>query len=330
MSFLGNGITESLKKRYKKNSISTINTNLKRLFRECFDSGTFDVELLKSRCKDIEKYIESLKKVSVQKSMIHNIRSMIGEGYGYDEMVKVYNKKCNDVTLYAQPSDKLKEVHIPCEEMATKMMSFSFKNRGSGVKLVVSSLYRYLPPLRGQDFYNTVFAETPDNVRYDDHFNIIKKNFIDVRKWILVVGDYKTMKKYGIRKFKLNSALSKVLDTWRKSGLSDGENLLTNRFKKRFTQPAFTKLLWRIYGSNFGVDMIRKVYMSEMVGYLEGLENREETIEWRKKLAYMVGHSLCAQEFNYNSFRKIKDLKVSSRKYMENLYKTLRETYIAP
>jgi amino acid permease len=86
-------------------------------------------------------------------------------------------------------------------------------------------------------------------------------------------------------------------------------------------------MLWRIYGDNFSVDMLRRIYISEMVSYLEDLDNPVETIKWRKRLAFMVGHSLESQEFIYSNFKRMKRKK-SSKKYMDEIFEYLKAAYV--
>lgn len=325
--FLPDKVIDRLKKRYKHNSVVTINTNIKRIFQQGLGINKFNKQVLTDRFADVKKYISGIGKISVQKSMVHNVRSIIGSKHaGYNTLVEHYNKLHKNRTQYAMPSKRSMKVYMSIEDIGRKVLEYSdFSQKGNSVKMIVASLYRYLPPLRGQDFYGTVFVKVPKGVSHAEHLRKIKKNYIDIGGWILVIGNYKTVKTHGIRRLKLHRTLVMILEKWRKEWSKD--LLLVNRFGKGFSQDAFTKLLWRVYGRNFSVDMLRKIYISEMVEYLLGLGNPVETIKWRKRLAKMVGHSLEAQEFTYSSFRGIKRKK-SSKAYMKTLFEIMKSCYI--
>jgi integrase len=201
-------------------------------------------------------------------------------------------------------------------------------SRGNGVKMLVAGLYKYLPPLRGQDYFNVILSRLPKNILYEQHYKKLNKNFIDMDNWVLVIGNYKTASKHGIRVIRFTGVLVDIVKKWIKiAGIGDGDWFLVNRMGKKFRQDAFTKMLWRIYGDNFSVDMLRRIYISEMVSYLEDLDNPVETIKWRKRLAFMVGHSLESQEFIYSNFKRMKRKK-SSKKYMDEIFEYLKAAYV--
>lgn len=90
--FLDSSTLRSLRKRYAKSSIKTINSNMKRLFRDGLGKDTFDKVLLSKRFSKIRDYIAGLEKSSVQKSMLHNIRAIIGKDHkGYNKLIELYN-----------------------------------------------------------------------------------------------------------------------------------------------------------------------------------------------------------------------------------------------
>jgi hypothetical protein len=327
--FLPKTILDKLKKRYKPNSVISINNNIKRIFKEALLVKNFDKKLLTSEFETIKKYITGLKKISVQKVMVHNIRSIIGKKHdGYNKLVEIYNKKHRDKTQWAIPTGKKKELYKPLEVLGKKILNFDMSSRGNGVKMLVAGLYKYLPPLRGQDYFNAILSKLPKNVLYEQHYKKLKKNFIDMDNWVLVIGNYKTASKHGIRVIRFTGVLVDIIKKWVKvAGIGNGDWFLVNRMGKKFRQDAFTKMLWRIYGDNFSVDMLRRIYISEMVSYLEELDNPVETIKWRKRLAFIVGHSLESQEFIYSNFKRMKRKK-SSRKYMDEIFGYLKAAYV--
>lgn len=330
MSFIGDEIVNELSKKYKPNSIKTINTNIKRIFVNALGAIKFDKSLLIDRIDDIILYLDSIDKISVKSSMVHNIRSIIGrENMRYNDLVKKYKTEYKKKKEYEIPKGKRKDTYICLKDIRDISNKYRGSVKYSGyIKWVVSALYVYLPPLRGQDFYDTVVYSFGDDVDLDNICLSVKKNFLDIGSWTLVIGYYKTSGLYGIRKLNIPEELKKILVGWFKfMGTGIGDWMLLNTDRKKFKQTAFTSLLWRIFGEGFSVDMLRRVYISEMVTYLNNMDDKEYGLIWRKKLANIVGHSLSSQELIYSTF-KFSDVVKSPIKYMNKVFLLLTKSTV--
>jgi hypothetical protein len=91
--FLSEGVLKSLKKRFAQSSIRTINTNMKRLFKDGLGSNKFVKARLVDDFTKISNFMKGLKP-SVQKSMAHNVRAIIGKDHeGYNDLVRLFNAK---------------------------------------------------------------------------------------------------------------------------------------------------------------------------------------------------------------------------------------------
>jgi len=299
--FLSDVIIKKLKKKYKPNSIKTINNNIKRIYKG-LRLKKFSLHVLIDRYDDVEKFIDSVDKISVQKSMVHNILAIVSPSKKYMILADKYNKEYDKIKMYEKPKNKMIKLFSNLEKLSEVL------NKVDGVKYVVASLYTYLPPLRGQDYYNTKIGVRKTG------------NYIDIDKWILVIREYKTAKQYGIRKIKLGIILRGILNKWIK-GSKKGDYMLVDRDGNKFTQDGFTHLLWRIYGSNVGVNMLRRIYVSEMIHYME---NMKDKVKYRKKMTKILAHSLISQEFIYSNF-KLTNVGWSSKEYMKGLVEILKK-----
>lgn len=106
--FLDERTIKRLKKKYTDRSIRTIDNNIKRLFRDGLEKTRFSKKAILDNFKKIRFYLAGLDKASVQKSMTHNIRSIIGMGHkGFNDLVKFYNIKDDIKRGFIAPGRKV-------------------------------------------------------------------------------------------------------------------------------------------------------------------------------------------------------------------------------
>ncbi len=158
-------------------------------------------------------------------------------------------------------------------------------------KWVVSSLYILdeNPPLRN-DYIMSVIPNTEYTKLKDNELN---KNYLVVKSRnnkFFHLGEYKTDKKFGIKKLEIGSKLNSVLNIWLKFNKSG--HLLLNSRKAPMTPNGLTKYLNKVFEptgkNNISSTMIRHIFISEKIG--------GPTIKEKQELADKMGHSVNTQE----------------------------------
>ena len=76
MPFLSIEIEQLLLKKYKQTTIKTINANIKRIFRDVFESNNFELHKL-FEFTVIKTYLDALNNVSVKKTLTNNIVAVL-------------------------------------------------------------------------------------------------------------------------------------------------------------------------------------------------------------------------------------------------------------
>ena len=312
--FIDQETIATLERKYKKNTIKTINNSIKKIFVKGLNLSIYDSDKLIDKADDIIKYINSLDKIGVKKTITFNIIAIIGKNNKkYNNLSNGFCKENNRIKLYKKPTKKEINLYKNLEEINNIHISYTTDNYYNFIRYVISAFYVYLPPLRGQEFYTLKISDT----ELDTNYYNTKTNTINI-------NNYKTMDKYGPKQMNIDSELKDILTEWIDfNDIKNGDYLLTNSKKNKFTQYSFTKMLWRIFGKGFSVDMLRKVYIVEILRYLNGKE-----ILWRKRLSFIMGHSIITQEFIYSNFRQIDNINYSSNDYMNNVFNRLKNSFI--
>lgn len=327
MTFLGKGIDILKEKNYRPSSIRSYNCNIKRIFNY-LKEPCFCIETLTSRQDEILEYISKIEKLSSRKALINTVRIFIGKGNDtYNKALKKYTKEHRDSYHYSVKSFKnfktLESLHC------NKVDFHNISSHRQAIRSMVLGLYKYLPSLRGEDFYNTVIRkDLPPDVNHKEIFTIYDYNYIDVSNWKLVLGRYKTSDTYGMRILTIPEDLRPIILGWFEyKELKNLDPFITNKKGTSYSQPHFTRILYSIFGKRMSTDNLRKSYISEMIRYLYDTKEPGEAVRWRRKLAATVGHSLLAQEFIYSSHRLIKAK--SSDEFMDEVFGYFKEATIS-
>ena len=355
--FLPTSIYESLLGKFKESSVRTYDTQIRRIFTNAFDSAPFDFKCLEDFDK-VHKYLDSLDKVSIKKSLtqaVINVFKVVDINNTalpkYQALFKDYAFTHTDTYLYKMPTQNEMDNVVTFADVRDKFTHYkslvakdmksaktsttsntskSKKNNANAIdkhlylRYVVLGLYTYIPPLRGQDYYNTRIITNNDiinltkeidndndNDKDNDKDKIIyaallkklKSNFLHIDNMNLVIGDYKTQNVYGNRIIDIPKELHEPLLTWSK--INDSGYLIPNiATGNKMSQQGFTDLLWRIFSpKKVSTSMLRKIYISEILAEKEKTMAKEDFINFRKKLAHSMAHSLSTQEFVYSRFK---------------------------
>lgn len=148
---------------------------------------------------------------------------------------------------------------------------------------IITCLYTYIPPQRGQVYYNC----------YIDR-DVEGSNLIDLNKKELVVREHKTMKAYGNIIIELPDELVRILEEYKPLSNKNNYRLLSTTTGRPVSEVSFNKLMTNIFGKGISTNMMRKIYVTDK------LENEELSIAERKELAHIMGHNISTQEFMYN------------------------------
>lgn len=154
---------------------------------------------------------------------------------------------------------------------------------------ILISLYTLNAPRRALDYSNMVW----DIETLDDNTTL---NGIDWKSKEFVFNTYKTAKKYGVQRIKINEVLLGVLECWRKAQYSwsmtkftsgKGNFILASTCGAPMASNALTKRLAKIFDKpGFGVNILRHAYVTNVA--LKDVPLIKEL----KEIATDLGHSM--------------------------------------
>ena len=161
------------------------------------------------------------------------------------------------------------------------------------LSLLVLSLYTMIPPRRNVDYIEMYFVN-----QYKDNLDS-NKNYLDYKNKEFIFINYKTSKKYGIQKIKIEDDLLDIIDLYLKHHPLNPDKKLS--FKKNiefrflvfsdgspFNLNSTTRLLNKLFdGKRIGSSMLRHIYLSS-----------KYNIDEMKADADAMGHSIEEQR-NY-------------------------------
>ena len=161
-------------------------------------------------------------------------------------------------------------------------------------KYLVASLYLLALPRRNSYANMKIISNTK--------FNKLTNEEKDKGNYLVVVsrnnkffsfGDYKTKKKYGVQKIKVDKGLNSVLNLW--LNFNDSENLLLDSRGNKMTTNGLTKFLYKVFaptGKKISSTMIRHIILTDKYGDESGYKEKLDT-------ATKMGHSVEEQQKTY-------------------------------
>ena len=294
--FLPDSLVEKMKGKYRESSIKTMGGQIKRLHKmEGFNK--YNLELLKDFEK-VKDLLDGLDKTSTKKAICNTIMKVIQfEDKQYDmnqykSLFSGYVHVHDDTYFMSKPKKELilmfeiEEIQKKYEEEVlsmdlTKLNGF---DRSTYVKYITISLYTFLPPLRGEDYYNTDIVKTLEETNDKGNFYVL-----DEKK--LYLNKYKTSRTYGQRIIDFPDKMHKIIGDY------CSRYMIPTMKGTKMTQQGFTNMLFRIFNPRkISVDILRQSYITEMV---PGMTSRE-----CKELTITMAHSLGSQQLVY---KKVED-----------------------
>lgn len=316
MSFLPKRVLDKLKSAgYKPNSITTYNCSVKRIYRDIFKKNKY-AKVNLSEFDEIKKGIDKIDNIGVRKSLVgallaiikaENLPKKLQKQYGdyFDSIVLLYDDK----NLYKKASKKdlskknevgsMKKLSEKRESLL-KCAEDSKSNR-DWTKYLVSCLYTYLPPLRQDEYIDMVIVSLPKDPDYKEYCLLMKGvNFMDFGNDKIVICKSKTAKKYKVRIFDLPKDLKEAIQKVRSEMNEKSKKLLNGDMFN--TQPGFSLFLKRTLGASSSG--LRKIYISDMMREFDTRKKMMDpkNIEKRKKIAYIMGHSITTATMIYDRF----------------------------
>ena len=203
---------------------------------------------------------------------------------------KYYRKICRDICLEDSlnrvkraPTEREKSSYISWSEvLRIRSIREGLKDRSNGdyMMYVIVCLYTYIPPQRGQVYYNCYIDKDVEG-----------SNLIDLNVGKLFVRCHKTSKVYDTITINLPTGLIEVLIEY-KSKCIDGR-LLSTSTGRVVSNVSFNGMMERIFGSGISTNMLRKIYVTNMLA-------DDVNMDIRKDIAKKMGHSVSTQALIYN------------------------------
>ena len=270
-----NGIKQSSAKVYKFHYDNVI--------KHCFSNELPNEPLSQKNIEKILTWINTIEKSNNTKN--HYIRSYIkiSELLGHSGNLTTLNNKVrdlNNMSLYAEPTQKeldnkidIKYVIQKRDEYKSKLTD-KFHTRDAYYLLL--SLYTYLPPLRSEDYYNTIIK--------DDNTNVDNDNYYDIENRKLVLNNYKTYATHGQRVINIPNDLASIIEQFHNKSKSN--YLICSRTGGKFESCSINNMFQRCLDKKVSSAMLRKCFVSNS---LDSNINAKERISNAKIMAHTMG-----------------------------------------
>jgi integrase len=219
-------------------------------------------------------------------------------------------KRLNTQSQYSSPSKKEVDAKITISEVIKKREIYKNKCKNvfgiNDVYYLALSFYTYLPPLRSQDYINTMYKDETTDIHKDNYYDSDKKQ--------LIYNTYKTIESNGKRIINVPDELAEIIDNFHKK--SESKYIICSSKKGHLSSIHFNKILKVSAGGS--CNMLRKIYISEKID--NGMSVNE-----RKDTAVIMGHSLAVQQLTYSRFSDSLHQNDNDMNYLVRMNKKLTE-----
>lgn len=293
----------------KDNTQKNYLRSFKLLIKEVYDGKRPENKMFETDAFSVITFITKVKGDLAQKNILNGLikcfKALEIDTSLYDKMFLSLSQKINSTNAFSLPNEKEQEQRVEMKELIrlrdewkvkianpAKVRKTSLTNKKSHMYYVILCLYSMLPPLRGEDYFNSyLFIDSSKE-------NIENKNYLCLTKKQLILKTYKTEHQYGIRTIDVPDELNTILTDF-KNKYNFTYVMCTSKGEK-CSSSNFGKLITRALGrdpheSSTGSQMLRKCYVAEKYG--EGISNAEKS-----KLATIMAHSIGTAHIVYNKF----------------------------
>jgi hypothetical protein len=288
--FINSDIISKLKNiyHYKESSIKTMNGQIKRL-HIVSSHNEFNEKFIKNFNK-VSTALNNFDKINVKKAILNTTIKVLScfDDFDLTPFEKLFNQlvsEHSDKYLYTKPSKEM----ISISEIISFREKYKVKDSHiNHLRYVILSLYSMLPPLRGEDFYNTLILRC-----HDDNIDINKDNYYSLAEQTFVFNTHKTVKSSGKKVVNVSNDLHKVLFDW--SIANKTKYLIPTVKNTKMSQQGFTDLLNRIFKPRkISVDNLRQSYVTNEVCKMSPKS--------AKHVAKIMGHSIKTQQIVYRKY----------------------------
>ncbi len=279
---------------HKEASMKRWIASSKKVMKECYKVDSFD-EFYYENIRDYKQYVYSFDDKCARKNLSCGMyKSVLSIKSDLAIVFEKFYKKCSseyESERRYRPANK-KEItqHKTFEELVDiryELFEKRDKSKNDFMKYYVAALYTKCPPVRQEEWLSAFIdvEDTGDN------------NFIDTKKKIFFIRNYKTQKTYGKREIPLDTGLVVTIKKYKKLFNTDLAICKVSDNKKAMSSAGFSQYLKNIFGCS--VCMLRKIYISEKV-----VDNDDITMQERNKIARYMAHSVTTQQSIYSRFSK--------------------------
>lgn len=299
--FLNDNAIQILKsKKYKESTITTFDYNVKRIFKDAGFGDTY----LGVKLQDYEPIINTIMRYPIkqQKQYIYIIMILFENSkFKRTEILKKYIEFFENVSQDRNNLLTMQEPNISINTSSTidnllniyddykNKITNNPENRDLLIKHLIIALYIFLPPLRPQNFINTIFKY------YENESQFINMNTIDLDTGIFTIKSGKTMKNGTTMKLQLDDELLNIIINVFNNTQSPFL-IPTLTENNQMTQKQFTQLFKKIT-NGLTPTLLRNIYVSNYIDE-HGIRNTKE----RQEIAHIMGHSVNTQNNIYGKY----------------------------
>jgi integrase len=217
------------------------------------------------------------------------------------EKINLYNYS-NSSQIYREATQEELDKLFPYSRVSDLFHTYRLQlkdnfNPNIDIPFIILAFLKYVPPLRNQDYINTVIS-------YEKLNDI---NHINMSSGTMITYEHKQKKKYGVREFELPDELITILQDYvdKTMSLRNSEEMMYlipngNDFSKPIKSNTFTYKVNVIFGgrtSKIGISQLRKIFVSELI-------DSNASMEERRRIAYIMNHCVNVANTIYGRFTK--------------------------
>jgi integrase len=289
-------ILKKLEEKYKPSSMKTIQSRIKNLFLNVFNSGKFSIK----KMEDLERIIIYTTTQSSASSTFNTYYQVYKASINpkpeileqYEEALKILKKDDTEKQTMRSATEEERENTITKEELIELRKEYDIlaKDKTSknyiknNIRRLILYLYTELPPLRSQDYINTKFI------------NQEGYNFLDIQNKELKIKSGKV--ENSIRDIYIHDELLEVIKETKENIKSQFLIPKVRDLNTNMKNDAFTHFVNNIFGGKkISSTKLRNIYISDMI-------DNKATAKQRKATAQLMGHGLNTATSIYTKYSK--------------------------
>lgn len=299
-------------KGYKDSSIKTIDYNIKRIFRDVFPGKEYGALRFNKYAQQIINVIETYPEKQ-RKQYIYAIKMIynnLDQKFKTDSVTKLYNdyfekvsENYTNLLTMQQPTAQQAERFVTPEEINEVYEHYKTiydvnkitgdENYTDDMKYLIISLYKYIPPVRPQTYYNTTFEE------YEDQYPEL--NIIDLDSRTILIKSGKTLKAGKVNILPIPKNIIDLIEYIKnkyntKYLLTKLGNVNEPLSHQNFSE-IFSRMFKDVIGREISPNNLRNSFVSNLIDTV-GLETTPE----RKRIAKILGNSINTQNNIYSKY----------------------------